>query len=402
MGETGAKSPRSGNYGGGTYIVGEKLANCERSELGGRGVGDLGDGELSEHEGRASDLAALDGRILLDYLRVTVQDCEAMRNMLRGFLGVWFDRGRGWRGWYDQSWDILDGGIVAACSDPDRAKTERLLVDLPGRACAALGDDLPLFFLWCVENGHITRADYAIDDRAGRLTRERVLDAQATGGLVTRWQNPMTEISQHQGGEVCGWTLYLGARSGEAMVRIYDKAAQQGVAGPWVRFELETKGKLAGALAREYFESGSQAVIGQINRRIRFAVPSGADSNRWRWLPADWWAGFLGSVEPGPALCPGERVVMTLVGMRSYLESQAAPCLAAVLEVDGGDSTWLDGLRADGKRRWHSKHENAIARAREAEVSSARLRKLREAGLTPLSSRAAGASYRLPLVPSGT
>lgn len=340
-----------GNYGGSTYTVGGLLPKSD------------GDHEIARHEGQASPLASQAGGILLDYCRCRFPDTPAIRRELRQFLGAMTERDHGWRGWYDRSWAVLEGGIVAACSDPTRAAIEGLLVDLPGRACACLGEDLPAFLLWCTEKGRMTRADFAIDDRAGLLTRERILDAEASGGLVTRWRNPMSDINQRERGEVVSWTLYLGDREGDCIIRFYDKAAQQGVEGPWVRCELETKGRLADAVCREYFAVGGEAIIGQINRRLRFAVPTAEDSNRRRWLPAAWWVAFLGSVQPGRSLLAGEKPKTTVESMRHYVEVQAAPGLAAVLEHDG-DWLWLKDLIEQGRGRWQPKHLAALEAAK--------------------------------------
>lgn len=365
-GEAEGSTPGAGNYGGGTYTVGAEVANEAA--------------EVAAHEALASDLTARRGGILLDYLRASLPDQEGVWEALRGFLGVFTERGRGWHGWYDRSWEVLDGGLVAACSDPDRARTQGVLVDLPGRACAALGDDLPGFFLWCFETGHIARADYAIDDRQGLLTRERVLECVASGGLVSRWQG-VSEVSKHKGGKRDGWTIYLGAREGEAMVRIYDKAAQLGLSEQLVRFEFETKGEFAHALAAEYWQEGAAAVVGQINRRMRFAIPDPGDSNKRRWLPCTWWVELLGTVDQGRALCPGEKVQATIGQMRQFVERQAAPALAAVVAADGGRA-WLDQLVVKGRDRWRSKHMGAVALAEaergERDRRAARVHALRD------------------------
>lgn len=340
--------PRPGNYVGGTY----KVAGL--------------DGDQGQHEAQAGDVASVAGSVLLDYLRATVPDTADNRAALQAMLGVWTPRDRGWRGWYDVSWEVLDGGLVAACMDPARAAVQGILVDLPGRACASLGNDLPAFFVWCCEVGHITRADYALDDRAGLLTRDRILDCEAAGGLVSRWQTPLTEVCQRKRGKLAGWTLYLGSREGEAMMRFYDKAAQQGLEGVhWVRCELETKGDLADSLARQYLADGAAAVVGQINRRVRFAEQPDdqADSNSRRWEACAWWTQFLGSIDQGPALCAGERVKATIERMREHVERQAGPALAAILEADG-NRLWLSRMVQESRERWRSKHKAAIELAK--------------------------------------
>jgi hypothetical protein len=342
------KEPPLGNYGGSTYTVTGKLPE---------------DDEITRHEGQASPLASQAGGILLDYCRCRLSDTPAIRRELRQWVGAMTERKQGWRGWYDRSWTVLEGGIVAACSDPKRAAIEGLLVDLPGRACACLGEDLPGFLLWCTERGRMTRADFAIDDRAGLLTRDRILEAEAGGGMVTRWRNPMTDINQRELGKVVSWTLYLGDRAGECIIRFYDKAAQQGVEGPWVRCELETKGGLADALCREYFDQGGGAIIGQINRRLRFVVPIPGDSNNRRWPAVAWWVAFLGTVQPGRSLLAGEKPKTTVESMRHYVEVQAGPGLAAVLEHDG-DWLWLKDLVDKGRDRWQPKHIAAIEAAK--------------------------------------
>jgi len=323
------------------------------------------DDALATHEAQTSDLAARPGALMLDYLRARLPDDDDTRAALRGWVGQWQVRGIGWRGWYDESGTVLDGGIVAWCSDRARAETEGLLVDLPGRACACLGERLVPFLAWCCAVGHVTRADYAIDDRSGRLTFERVLCAVRSGAVVTRWQQARpVELYDLRTGERVGWTLYLGSRRSECLVRIYDKAAEQGRGGgPWVRLELESKGAFADALAREYFAEGSAAVVGQLARRVRFAVRVEGDSNRRRWPTAPWWAEVLGSVKPGPSLLCGEKQVVTVDALRAYVERQAGPSLATVLMADRGDMSWTEAMLERCQWRMRPKHRAALALA---------------------------------------
>lgn len=377
----GGIEPPPGNNGGSTYTVGAKLsqsggkgdirkiygglAYTVRGKLSGAdsGPSPLDDGEFFQHEAQTSPLAAEAGGILLDYLRCRLPDTPATWAFLREYLGALTERERGWRGWYDRSWAVLEGGIVAACSDSTRAAIEGVLVDLPGRACGSLGECLPLFLLLCTERGKITRADFAIDDRSGLLSRDRILAAEAAAGVVTRWRKAISEVHSLESGRSVGWTFYFGDRAGDSMIRIYDKASEQGVAGPWVRCELETKSKLADAICRAYFDRGGAAIIGQINRRLRFAFPAAADSNRWRWPALPWWAEFLESVQPGPSLLPGKKPELTIEGMRSYLVRQVAPTLATVLQHDDCYDLVIQ-LEAEGRKRQNSRHLAALEAAK--------------------------------------
>lgn len=331
--------PPSGNYGGGTY-------NPQ---------------DYSVHESQSSDLAAQDGAVMLDYLRARLPDTRETWRALGEWLGPMTARGVGWRGWYDESFAVLDGGLIACCSDPDRAEVEGVLVDLPGKACAHLGERLLSFMGWCAAWGTFTRLDFAKDDWEERITLERILDADRTGAIVTRWQG-LTLISKRQRGERKGWTVYIGSRSSEACMRFYDKAAEQGRENVhWVRCELEAKGAFADALGREVLRRGSVAVIEQINRRIRFVQPSETDSNIRRAMVAAWWGAFIGSVKQGAALLCGEKVQATISAMAAWVEQQAGPALATIVKAARGDLGGVLGIVERSERRLKPKHHAALA-----------------------------------------
>jgi len=343
-----------GNYGYSTYIGGEP-------------------GELSESafEAQTSALAARPGALLCDYLRVRLPVGGVTWAEIDEWLGERRVRAGGWRGWYDKSASVLEGGLVAWCSSEERAKIEGILVDLPGRACASMGARLLPFLEWALERGRITRIDFAIDDREGRVTRERILDAEADGSLVMRWRGSRELVSRERG-EITGWCIYLGKRSAECMVRFYDKAAEQGLAGvSWVRCEMECKGKFGDALAREYFAKGSEAVIGQLNRRVRFVEPLGEDSNRWRWPVVGWWASFIGSIEPGQSLLVGEVPACTVSRLSAFVERCAGPSMATLLKAELGDLARLFGILERSEYRINPKQRALLERMGEAARSAA-------------------------------
>ena len=238
-----------------------------------------------------------------------------------------------------------------------------MLVDLPGRACAALGDRLVPFLRWCLDHsGHVTRCDFAVDDREGVVTYERVDKAIDEGRVVTRWHS-VTEYKARRG--MVGWTFYFGSRQGNAMIRIYDKAGEQAKKhkgrapmGHWVRVELEARGDFAHRLCCAYFQDGSSAVIGQITRRLRFLELA---SDKWRAPAAAWWVAFIGSVAPGASLTVGEAPTCTLATLAVFVEKQCGPALATLVKGAGGDLGQLLGILDRSVYRMRPKHFAALA-----------------------------------------
>jgi len=93
--------------------------------------------------------------------------------------------------------------------------------------------------------GSITRLDIAKDVQGVNISLDEIYKAlerrEYQGSART-----FSQIHSLNGGN----TIYVGSRQSEKFIRIYDKAAQSGLVGEkWHRFELETKGMVARALA---------------------------------------------------------------------------------------------------------------------------------------------------------
>ncbi len=102
-------------------------------------------------------------------------------------------------------------------------------------------------------HGNLTRLDIAKDlvgpqDDIKDIYKS--LQQNGNRGTAITWN----EINKNDG----GYTLYIGARSSEKYIRIYNKAAESGLSDViWSRFEIETKGKTARALATSLFNRAS-------------------------------------------------------------------------------------------------------------------------------------------------
>ena len=305
--------------------------------------------------------------ISLDWFRCSLPDNDHIWERLQ----VWFPnmtkRDCGWsHGWYPESWLVLDnGGMIARCVDPDMVRDHLggrgILIDLSGRGCAVLADSLWPFVVWCLGFGKVSRADFAIDDREGLVTRERVEAALRDGHIVTRWRKAkMNAETSVKSGKDTSYTRYFGSRTSGALLRIYDKAAQQNVSGHWMRVELEAHDALADYLCRAWVDEGFQPVLAELNTRIRFVIPGETDSNRRRWKTAAWWYSLVGSAKRVVALI-ASKVETTIEQSKTWVSKYAIPAILSVVLAEGGSVDWLYTMLKESRGRLRPKHYHAIA-----------------------------------------
>jgi hypothetical protein len=101
-----------------------------------------------------------------------------------------------------------------------------------------------------------SRIDIAIDVTSIRLVKDLIacIKDDKVKTHVKKWG----VIEGNDGGT----TLYVGSRDSERMLRIYDKAVEQGLTGQtWDRIELEVKGQAAHRLARALAHFDPEGVV---------------------------------------------------------------------------------------------------------------------------------------------
>lgn len=143
--------------------------------------------------------------------------------------------------------------------NPNRAEMG-IHVVFPGSALRALQETAGIHMAALLRDAtnagmSITRLDLAKD-----LT-ERQVNYQAIYQSLERGSNEGTARSwgkiESSGG---GFTIYIGSRQSEKFCRIYDKAAESQLPGElWSRFEIETKGMVARAVAQSLVQTGDYA-----------------------------------------------------------------------------------------------------------------------------------------------
>jgi DNA relaxase NicK len=297
------------------------------------------------------------------------------------FIGLpcqsWEDLGRGGLG-YEHVVD-LDGLSGAKLYMGGQRNT--VYISLSASALAFYVDVRQLdwrgFLRYLVDLGvKFRRFDSAFDDKVGYLTYEGIKSAISAwvrrakadeiedqgDTVVTRFRNlPLFYGDKVLGGD--SWTFYWGvARSknggvrnnSDTIVRAYNKAAERGVEGPWVRVEAQYRGDKADKIVKEWVKRdfSSDYLAGVLRGIVDFRVAQAGDTNQSRWPMADWWAAFIGITER--VVVQLEAKVTTVREKANWIRRQASTTLAMIVETLGKET--LEEIVKAGKERFTSKH----------------------------------------------
>jgi len=249
-------------------------------------------------------------------------------------------------------------------------------LEVSGSGCRRMGADLlwAMCREWAALPGiRCTRLDLAVDLR-GNLGGMigRVQEACEKGCLcrVRRWRPYMS----HDGQQVIGETVYIGGRTSERQLRVYDKGLETatGERGEWVRWELQARKKVANELWHGYSgteteEKGMEYAAGQVCAFVDFREgKEGIEMSRRKRLA--WWSELL------ETMCGGEHERVTVPQLKHgpgeyvrWLREQVGPVLAAVCaepELQGFESPGMVlDLLLDGMEIRRSERDRAKVRA---------------------------------------
>lgn len=149
--------------------------------------------------------------------------------------------------------------------------------------------------------GRVSRLDLAIDVKNGGIDFASVCKPNRLPYKGKGRTPKLTPV----GDEEDGWTVYVGSRSSDKFLRIYDKALEQGDHdNDWVRIELECKGIVAHYLGKTLsktdvptaYATASELMRGMVNfkgetwsaalsqRRVEISIPKQTERDTLRWL----------------------------------------------------------------------------------------------------------------------
>lgn len=241
---------------------------------------------------------------------------------------------------------------------------------LPGETCAvgvdALLQLLTRLRMWAVRTA-VARLDLAVD---GVPFTPADAYAAVRAGHTVSWvkrgrDGAISHVwhSSNRDGE--GTPLYIGRRSSQRFMRIYDKR------GP-TRIELETKDVYADALARELTERrGDDAelarfVLGCLREFCEFGVQDGEHGSRDAEL-LPWWRAFVGEAERIGKLVADRREALSVDRTLRWVDRAVVPSLAMIVTCygDAGERLLSDWIES-AKPRLSPRHLAAIREFRYA------------------------------------
>lgn len=203
-----------------------------------------------------------------------------------------------------------------------------------------------------------TRLDVAWDDRSGWLSWRDIemfwrAELFTSRSRKTKIEESHDKVDKARHGGKC---LYFGSPKSLVLVRIYDKAKEQGVPGHWMRVELQARSQRADVLASLIENKGIGIAAAVLHNYLDF---KDAPSPRLeRSQTVEWWSAFLGGASK--ARLAIARVVKTLDAVRNWLTRQVAPSLALVTMAEGGSIDWLTSVICAGAGRLTSRQLSLV------------------------------------------
>ena len=206
------------------------------------------------------------------------------------------------------------------------------------------------------EDANISRIDIACDDREGHLSMDDIV-RKVQGNEINSRLSRRTLYQSYNGTQNAGITAYIGAPSSDFRIRIYDKAAESGTDGHWVRVELVMRGKNANAFGAQLTNSETVGKLAAQVLNDKFSFIEKDDSNITRCTVCSWWASFVDELE-AVRLVARCVVQHSVEQVHNWVEAQVGPSLAILLRTMGFGSIFA--LAKDSCSRLSEKQQSLI------------------------------------------
>ena len=283
--------------------------------------------------------------------------------------GEWIKDKGGFRG-YPRCWMTVgaDRGVGKLGTGAERAPLE-VHVDLSaGIVSSWPASKVQTVLQWVRKReGHLTRIDCALDDRASRVPLSTVKQAIEGGQCITRADRlQVIASSSIHTGTPQGETVYVGSPHSQTMLRIYDKRAelQTQKREDWqsfgIRWELQLKQDRAQVCGQVLSFLGEQDwleyIIGVLRSYVDFrdASRDEPDEDRYRSPLLGWWKELTEGFQKGRLVV--EKETHSIPKVKRWVKHSVAPMLAVICAQHPDGQAWLEKQIVSAVGRWKAKH----------------------------------------------
>lgn len=303
---------------------------------------------------------SVDNIILIDWITITTKIWSV--SDIKYALGLadqeWTLKDHGFHGY--RMAEVFNGvtimyeGRLNANGEDDMG----ICVEISGQGCRALesfGGIEWLSFLAFVMAEHnefkVTRLDLAFDDHTGILDKFQLkvdTDEHYYRSKFRTWE-------VQYGSK--GFTIYHGSKQSQALIRIYDKAAERGLMDGthWIRVEIQLRNENAAGAIRAYLEKQNLGVVyGGLLATYLVYLEDREDSNISRCQTAAYWEHLIqGAERIRIAAAPG--VEYNIFHLEAFLRDTAGGGLKTWIQIFGLES--LPELLKDHRGRLNPRHK---------------------------------------------
>ncbi len=316
--------------------------------------------------------------LTIDWIAFTLPS-GSVQDTMEILGGDWTKSQTGFRG-YPASWITTSAsrGVGKLGTGAPRAPLE-VHVDLSAGIVAPwpLGKVRTILQWILKQEGHLTRLDCALDDRASLVALSTIKYAIQAGQCVTRADRMQSISSRSIHKDIpSGETLYLGSPHSQTLLRIYDKRLelQSKEREDWedygIRWELELKTDRAQVCGQvlSYLEEADwlEFMVGVLRGYVDFrdTTRDEEDEYRYRAPLLDWWLLLTDGFKKGRLVV--EKEPQTLPKVKRWVSQSVAPMLAVIYAADPDGHAWLERQIIAGKRRWNGKHRGLLTNEQSA------------------------------------
>lgn len=294
--------------------------------------------------------------ILIDYLRFTskIHNWVDLAEML-GLQKIEWEAGKARDGWM---YHEFFGGMHVYHGGRDDVG-----IELSGSGCRTLEScnsnsfDWLGLFRYIVEQGdemNVSRLDIAGDDKDGVLTLDKITQQTRQRKYICKARRCVWMAGDEE-------EVIFGASSSSTRLRIYNKALERGVEGPWVRVEFQLRDEAADSFILNLLCLGEIGPTygGVLLNYLRYVTrcPDESQNNYNRIPTVGWWARFVGTAEKIRNITVG-GLEYNYFNLESFIVRQCAGSLRAYVEANGGDIGLL--LDVIAKARLSRKQEELL------------------------------------------